>query len=294
MEAGHRCALPNCGQTTVHIAHIEPWAKVKNHEFHNLIALCPTCHARFDRGEIDLKAMRAHKAILAKGADFSDGIAERVDRLEALAKVPNGTAVPGFAEGISVFYNRTFEVGFVDGKRFMAVGTCTLVRPRVAIVPGKVLDMIDEILQVRGDHAAVFEPSGMTCFRQIVAISDYGDLRLIQLDTPKESYLDKALAEYSGEEQRAMEQILSVNESRLRCALGIRIGELIGFLTPVPSALNRSGAPLFRPDGTLVGLVTDIEFTEAEIGGRPVFTTLLSLHELWKDSLPKAASSKEA
>jgi hypothetical protein len=50
----------------VEIAHIEPWSKVKEHTFDNLIALCPTCHTRFDSptGEIDRKAMRQYKANL--------------------------------------------------------------------------------------------------------------------------------------------------------------------------------------------------------------------------------------
>ncbi|MGV9559862.1 HNH endonuclease [Streptomyces sp. NPDC003522] len=66
LEAGHRCAIPTCKSTPVEIAHITPWAKVRNHEFKNLIALCPTCHARFDdpHGPIDRKAMRQYKANL--------------------------------------------------------------------------------------------------------------------------------------------------------------------------------------------------------------------------------------
>ncbi|MGV9664817.1 HNH endonuclease [Nocardia niigatensis] len=64
VEAGHRCAIPTCRQTPVELAHITPWAKVKEHTFDNLIALCPTCHTRFDRGDIDRKAMFQYKANL--------------------------------------------------------------------------------------------------------------------------------------------------------------------------------------------------------------------------------------
>ncbi|MGW7416133.1 HNH endonuclease [Streptomyces sp. NPDC054863] len=64
VEAGHRCALPTCRQTPVELAHITPWAKVRDHTFDNLIALCPTCHTRFDRGDIDRKAMLQYKANL--------------------------------------------------------------------------------------------------------------------------------------------------------------------------------------------------------------------------------------
>ena len=65
IEAGHRCAIPTCKTSTTEIAHIEPWAKVKEHRFENLIALCPTCHTRFDKREIDRISMRQYKSALA-------------------------------------------------------------------------------------------------------------------------------------------------------------------------------------------------------------------------------------
>lgn len=65
--AGHRCAIPTCRQFPVEIEHIEDWAQVKEHRFQNLIALCPTCHARKGNGpgQIDRKALRQYKANLA-------------------------------------------------------------------------------------------------------------------------------------------------------------------------------------------------------------------------------------
>jgi hypothetical protein len=65
VEAGHRCAIPTCRQTPVELAHIIPWAKCQKHEFENLIALCPTCHTRFDRGDIDKKSMEMYKQSLS-------------------------------------------------------------------------------------------------------------------------------------------------------------------------------------------------------------------------------------
>jgi hypothetical protein len=49
------------------IEHIDDWAKVRKHEFENLIALCPTCHNRKGNGpqQIDRKALRQYKANLA-------------------------------------------------------------------------------------------------------------------------------------------------------------------------------------------------------------------------------------
>lgn len=65
VEAGHRCAIPICRQTDgLQIAHIISWATAQTHEFVNLILLCAICHIRFDRGEIDRKAMQQYKANL--------------------------------------------------------------------------------------------------------------------------------------------------------------------------------------------------------------------------------------
>jgi hypothetical protein len=65
VEAGHRCAIPVCRQVPIEIAHIIGYARCKKHEFHNLIPLCPTCHARFDKGEIDHQSMLRYKLNLA-------------------------------------------------------------------------------------------------------------------------------------------------------------------------------------------------------------------------------------
>ena len=65
VEGGHRCAIPTCRQTPVEIAHIVPWSEVMDHTFENLIALCPTCHARYNKGEIDRLSMVQYKANLA-------------------------------------------------------------------------------------------------------------------------------------------------------------------------------------------------------------------------------------
>jgi HNH endonuclease len=49
MEAGYMCAIPACQRRPVEIAHIDPWSRVKEHKFENLIALCPTCHTLYDQ-----------------------------------------------------------------------------------------------------------------------------------------------------------------------------------------------------------------------------------------------------
>jgi hypothetical protein len=69
VEAGHRCAIPTCRFPTVEIAHIVPYSQVKKHEYENLIALCPNCHDRADKEEIDRKSLRIYKRILQRLTD---------------------------------------------------------------------------------------------------------------------------------------------------------------------------------------------------------------------------------
>ena len=61
MESGHRCAIPTCKQTPVDIHHIVPWETCQNHEFDNLIALCPNCHRKAHDGDIDRKSIKTYK-----------------------------------------------------------------------------------------------------------------------------------------------------------------------------------------------------------------------------------------
>ncbi|MFG2195853.1 HNH endonuclease [Streptomyces sp. NPDC048639] len=67
VEAGHRCAISTCRATTLELAHITPWVKTRAHDFDNMIALCPNCHTRFDKGEIDRLSMLQYKAELGSG-----------------------------------------------------------------------------------------------------------------------------------------------------------------------------------------------------------------------------------
>ncbi len=75
VEAGHRCAIPTCRTPVTEVAHIIPYSIVKKHEYENLIALCPTCHARADKGEIDRTSLKMYKRILQR-------ITDRYDRFE--------------------------------------------------------------------------------------------------------------------------------------------------------------------------------------------------------------------
>jgi hypothetical protein len=91
VEAGHRCALPTCRHIEVDVHHIVPWETCRKHEYENLIALCPNCHRRADRGEIDRKSLRFYKANLRYTHDrFSQF---EVDMFFECYKVPRGEGV---------------------------------------------------------------------------------------------------------------------------------------------------------------------------------------------------------
>lgn len=58
LEVGLRCPipLPDCAgfnKTVLEFHHIEPWARCYQHDPNKMIAICPTCHSRLDRGEFD-------------------------------------------------------------------------------------------------------------------------------------------------------------------------------------------------------------------------------------------------
>jgi len=88
VEAGHRCAIPTCRHIDVDVHHIIPWETCKEHKYENLIALCPNCHRRVHKGEIDRKSLKIYKANLRYTHDrFSQF---EVDVLFELYKLPQG------------------------------------------------------------------------------------------------------------------------------------------------------------------------------------------------------------
>jgi hypothetical protein len=111
IEAGHRCAIPTCHQTPIEIAHIVPWEQVKEHIFDNLIALCPTCHTRYDKGEIDRKSMLRYKANLSVlNGRYSD-LEQRVLRLFGENKNASQIWLPG---GFDILLMNLLKDGFLN------------------------------------------------------------------------------------------------------------------------------------------------------------------------------------
>ncbi len=97
VEAGHRCAIPRCGQTEIDIHHIVPWEKCKKHEYANLIALCPVCHRRAHKREIDRKSLLMYKENLATefGANDSGSYEAKIIEIKRRLSEEN-TDDPGY------------------------------------------------------------------------------------------------------------------------------------------------------------------------------------------------------
>jgi hypothetical protein len=121
VEAGHRCAIPTCRSTPTVFAHITPWAKVQEHTFDNLIALCPTCHARFDNDQIDRLSMLQYKANLGLlNSRYGDTERRALDYF-ALHEEADELELPG---GMNVLLMYLIQDGFLEhGETFRSCGT---------------------------------------------------------------------------------------------------------------------------------------------------------------------------
>lgn len=104
IEAGHRCAIPTCRYPRVEIAHIVPWAEVKEHQFENLIALCPNCHELYDKDKkIDRQAMLIYKSNLGLLHHRYSEYERRILELFCNQPQANIIQLPGLSE-THVFY----------------------------------------------------------------------------------------------------------------------------------------------------------------------------------------------
>lgn len=98
VETGHRCAIPRCNQTELDIHHIVSWEECRAHDYSNLIALCPVCHRRAHKGEIDRKSLRLYKENLAKEFGRHDNGMFQAEVIEVRRRIAEENhGVPGFS-----------------------------------------------------------------------------------------------------------------------------------------------------------------------------------------------------
>jgi len=118
VEAGHRCAIPACRHPTTEIAHVVAWAQTQDHSFENLIALCPNCHTRYDKGEIDRQSMLAYKHNLGLLNHRYSELERRV--FEIVAKTNERILVVGAGSDI-LLYNAV-EDGLLEDLHIQGAG----------------------------------------------------------------------------------------------------------------------------------------------------------------------------
>jgi len=111
VEAGHRCAITTCRSIIVDIHHIIPWEKCRKHEYNNLIALCPNCHRRADKEEIDRKSLRMYKNNLRFLYDKFTTF--EIDVLFELNKIPKDKAMQ-FPPYLILLVKRIIESGYIE------------------------------------------------------------------------------------------------------------------------------------------------------------------------------------
>ena len=114
VEAGHRCAIPTCRYIEVDVHHIVPWAQCKSHDYPNLIALCPNCHRRADKGEIDRKSLRLYKLNLRYVHDKFSQL--EMDLLFDLYKLAADEAIM-WPPAMLILIRRVVEAGYVNVDR---------------------------------------------------------------------------------------------------------------------------------------------------------------------------------
>ncbi len=79
-QSGWRCAVPTCRSIlALDIHHLQQVSEDGGDNQSNLIALCPTCHALFHRGDLTKDALYTYKAILESLSNSFD--ATTIDQL---------------------------------------------------------------------------------------------------------------------------------------------------------------------------------------------------------------------
>ena len=147
LEAGHRCAIHTCRHIDVEIHHIVPWAQCKEHTYENLIALCPNCHARADKNDIDRKSLRIYKANLRYAHDKFSRL--EVDILLKLYKEPENVIL-GFPPFMIILIDRILEaeyivVGRLQGQTSVVINGAMDLSPVYLSLTNKGREYIDSL-----------------------------------------------------------------------------------------------------------------------------------------------------
>lgn len=122
-EGGYRCAVPTCRTIlAIDIHHMVEVSEGGGNEPGNLLALCPTCHALFHRGEIARDSIYAWKSMLVSLSHAFD--TATIDDLLFLA-TPQAADLRVSGDGVLKF-SRLIGAGLATFSLFMANGPLLL------------------------------------------------------------------------------------------------------------------------------------------------------------------------
>ena len=150
VEAGHRCAIPTCRCIQTELHHIIPWETCQAHQYENLIALCPNCHARADRGEIDRKSLCLYKANLRYTHDKFSQL--EVDVLFECYRQPPENAMP-WPSYMMLLIKRLIESQYIE-----------VIESRKAVMSGE--------MKLNPDYLAITETGRI--FIESLGLTDFG------------------------------------------------------------------------------------------------------------------------
>jgi len=110
-EAGYRCAVPTCRTIlAIDLHHMVEVSEGGPNELGNLLALCPTCHALFHRGEIKRDSIHAWKSMLISLSHAFDFVA-----LDQLIFLTDGRVASLYVSGDGVLqFSRLIAAGLAD------------------------------------------------------------------------------------------------------------------------------------------------------------------------------------
>lgn len=123
-EAGYKCAVPTCRNIlAIDIHHMVQVSDKGGNVLSNLLALCPTCHALYHRGEIAQESIYAWKLILVSLSRAFDTNA--MDDLLFLKQTPSSKSLQVSGDGVLKF-SRLIGAGLAEFKLTMQNGPIVL------------------------------------------------------------------------------------------------------------------------------------------------------------------------
>ena len=124
-EAGYRCAVPTCRTIlAMDLHHIVEVSEGGSNEVGNLLALCPTCHALYTRGEIDRDSIYTWKSVLVSLSQAFD--IPTIDQLVFLNQ-PEAAILDVSGDGV-LHFSRLISAGLATFRLEMRNGPLRLYR----------------------------------------------------------------------------------------------------------------------------------------------------------------------